>query len=365
MNRFLPTALLFVLVPVTNLFGQTFSANVVGYADLQIYPGSNLVANPLNAASNTVGYLFGKVPDGSVFLPWNQAAGAFGPTNHYSSVTGWSDPDAVFVQPNAGFLVVPSSAKISFHGESWASAPGPFCLTYPANESYWGWFPHDTCGICEPESCPPFSDSTTVSSWNAEFQVYEAFIFFEGFGWVPSEPVFGPAQGFQLLNPRVAFGRSPFRGTLSPGETVLHGRPFGRLRDVQRSGTNVTFRLGTGAENGYSLLRTTNLVSGPWQILEQGSNNPVTYSIPAVDAKGFFKVHPPYNGPHPFLISRTRAGSSFSFDFFAPSNSVYAIERLTPLPVQVITTLTAVMNTLVTFVDHSATNAISHYRVSY
>jgi hypothetical protein len=372
-NRFMirPLAILlgfFVIVVMQSGHAQPlYSLNAVGYVDVNLYPGSNLVANPLNAASNTVGFLFGRVPDGSAFLPWNQAAGIFGPTNHYSTLTGWTDPEAVFVQPNAGFLVVPSATKISFHGEAWSFARGPYCLTYPANESYWGWFPSDICGICEPVACPPFGDSTVVSTWDAVFQVFSDYVYFEGFGWVPSDPIVGPGFGFRLANPRVAFGRSPFLRTLGDGPLV-HGRPSTRLQEVQRSGTNLTFRLAASADAGYSILRTTNLDSDVWQIQEQGSNGPINFSLPATGPRAFFKLHPRYFGPAPFLISRARAGSFFSFDFFAPSNTVYTVERANKLweaPSLVITNVPAAANTLVTIVDRAATNAIGYYRVSY
>jgi hypothetical protein len=359
----------FLIVVTQSGYAQPlYSLNAVGYVDVNLYPGSNLVANPLNAASNTVGFLFGHVPDGSTFLPWNQGTGSFSPTNYYSSLTGWTDPNAVFVQPNAGFLVVSAATKISFHGEPWNFAMGPYCLTYPANESFWGWFPSGICGICEPESCPPFGDGTVVSTWDGMYQLYSDFVYFEGFGWVPSDPVLRPGEGFRLVNPQVAFGRSPFLSTIGGGGPLIHGRAFTRLQDVHRNGTNVAFRLTASANTGYSLLRTTNLYSGVWQIMEQGSNGPVDFDIPASAPRGFFKVHPRYSGPLPFLISRARVGSSFSFDFFAPSNATYTVERFSGFPAasyQVVTNASAALNTLVTIVDPTATNATGYYRVSY
>jgi hypothetical protein len=129
----------------------------------------------------------------------------------------------------------------------------------------------------------------------------------------------------------------------------------------------MTFQLDAGTTNGYSLLCSTNLDSGVWQILEQGSSAPVTFSIPATNALRFFKVHQRYMGPRPFMISRARSGSAFSFDFFAPINATYQIQR-TADPMtsyHTITNVAAAAETLVTVTDGGATGAAGYYRVVY
>jgi hypothetical protein len=346
---------------------SVFSLNAVGYVDLPLYAGSNLVANPLNAASNTVAFLFPNLPDGSYFLPWNQQTRAFDSTNRYVAATGWSDPNAVFVLPDAGFLVLPTAGKISFHGEPWQFANGPGCLTYPAGESLSGWYPSGTCGICEPEACPPFGDGTVVSTWDPVFQVSFDYVFFGGFGWVPSEPMPVPGHGFRLSNPQVAFGRSPFQGSLVPSETPLqHGRPFRFIRDVMRSGTNLTFRVEGEAVEGYSVLSTTNLGAGLWRVITTETNAEATIMTRADGSIEFYKVHPPY-GQFPILISRGRTGNSYSFDFFAPTNGSYEIQRSAVFPADsfdIVSTVTASANTVVTVVDDTAASPVGFYRVA-
>lgn len=106
MKRFLISLAVLALFQVSVGAQTVFSVNVVGYVDLQLHPGSNLVANPFNAADNTVSALFGSLPDGSVFLPWDQGTESFGPTNRLSKPAGWSNPAELLLQPNGGFLIV-------------------------------------------------------------------------------------------------------------------------------------------------------------------------------------------------------------------------------------------------------------------
>lgn len=363
-------------VPLASLRAQSiFSLNAVGYVDVNLVAGSNLVANPLNAATNNVSDLFGDLPDGSYFLPWDQASGAFGPTNHYTKTGGWTDPNAVFIAPGGGFLWLPSPKQISFVGEPWAFTRGPVCLTYPQGDFVSGWFPQAICGICEFPPCPLFPENTTLLKWNSANQEYNAYTYAAIFGgWEPSTPIIGPAEAFRMFSPQTFDGMGPFRNTLGGGETVQHGRSFGPLRELQRNGTHLTFRF--AATNGtlYSLLWTTNLRSGVWKIepraLGGAGGGFATNTVAMTNDFTIYKVHPPYGGANPFLVSRlmARGTGSFSFDFYAPSNASYTIERTINFSApawQFMTNVAAEANTLVTFTDRGATAASGYYRLSY
>lgn len=205
-----------------------------------------------------------------------------------------------------------------------------------------------------------------MSTWDAVFQVYFDYIYFGGFGWVPSDPVLATGHGFRLSNPAEAFGRSPFRGSILPSAIpVQHGRPFQFIRGVQRDGTNLTFRIEGFSGGGYSLLSSSNL-NAPWDVVATGTNSPETFSVRADGARGFYKVHPLY-GSLPMLVSRGRVGASFSFDFFAPTNGTYEIQRSTVFPsdsFDTVSTVTAAVNTVVTVVDDTAAGAVGFYRVA-
>jgi hypothetical protein len=60
---------------------QVFSVNAVGYVNVQLTPGFNLVSNPLQAADNSIGALFSNIspsiPAGMRVYAFNAATGAF------------------------------------------------------------------------------------------------------------------------------------------------------------------------------------------------------------------------------------------------------------------------------------------------
>src|SRR3954469_19847706 len=97
--------LLFGLIVSLQVFtstAQVFDSNGYGYVNVTLVPGFNLVANPLNAADNSIGALFknmqGGVPDGTTvykFVNGNFVAaiyfellGSFEPADAAAETTG-------------------------------------------------------------------------------------------------------------------------------------------------------------------------------------------------------------------------------------------------------------------------------------
>lgn len=362
-----------VLLSLVSLGAQSiFSVNAIGYVDVNLVAGSNLVANPFNAATNNIANLFRGLPDGSFFLPWDQRSGTFGPTNRYSAASGWTDPNAILIAPDGGFLWLPAPRQISFVGEPWLFASGPLCVTYPQGDFISGWFAQTICGICEFPPCQIYPEGTSLFKWDPINQNYNTYTFFFG-TWDPVDPIIGPAESFRMIAPQTFSVRSPFQSTVGGG-TIHHGRSFSHLGELQRNGSNLTFRWAATNGTGYSLLCTTNLQSGVWQIAQQGTVSDgsgfAQITVAMTNKLTLYKVHPSYGGPNPFLLSRLsgRGTSSFSFDFFAPSNAAYRIERTINFAApawQSITNIAAEANTLVTFTDRNATAASGYYRVAY
>ncbi|HWN95974.1 MAG TPA: hypothetical protein VNT99_13135, partial [Methylomirabilota bacterium] len=149
-----------------------FSPNAVGYEDVTFVAGSNLVANlPLTAANNTISNLFNGVPDGTIFLPWNTNAAAFGPTNSFSTASGWADPNATLVLPHGGFLWLPAATTISFAGEP--ALPGGLfaaCYHYPSGRSVTV-MPSSSCA----GALQPVPDGTQLARWNRVRQDWELY----------------------------------------------------------------------------------------------------------------------------------------------------------------------------------------------
>jgi hypothetical protein len=79
----------------TSAFSQVYSGNVVGYINLPIYAGDNLIANQLdnNGTNNLNSILsgYGNVPDGATFTKWDSTANTYLPLSVFSSANGlWS-----------------------------------------------------------------------------------------------------------------------------------------------------------------------------------------------------------------------------------------------------------------------------------
>ena len=73
------------------VLADVFSVNVVGYINLPIYAGGNLIANQLYAPNNTLNGLFGSgTPDGATCTKWDAVTQQFLTLSTYTSGGGWS-----------------------------------------------------------------------------------------------------------------------------------------------------------------------------------------------------------------------------------------------------------------------------------
>jgi hypothetical protein len=97
----------------TSIAFGAVSSNIVGYTQLNLVAGNNLVANTLNAANNGTQTLFASAPDGTVLFNWNG--------NGYDSQTlsfgSWDGTEVQLSPGKAIFVNVPSAASIYFVGE--------------------------------------------------------------------------------------------------------------------------------------------------------------------------------------------------------------------------------------------------------
>ncbi|MGH7942060.1 MAG: hypothetical protein ACREE6_17890 [Limisphaerales bacterium] len=77
--------------------GQVYSQNIVGYANLDLYEGTNYIANQFdNGQGNMLDTLFQagstsqQIPEGAMFTEWDPTTGEFLPASTYDTVNGWS-----------------------------------------------------------------------------------------------------------------------------------------------------------------------------------------------------------------------------------------------------------------------------------
>ncbi len=84
-------SLVVLLNIAASAFADTFSVNVVGYYNLRISAGDNLIANQLWATNNTLNGLFGiGTPEGATATKWDPTTEQFLATSSYTSGSGWS-----------------------------------------------------------------------------------------------------------------------------------------------------------------------------------------------------------------------------------------------------------------------------------
>jgi len=358
-----PTLLVISLLAARVAAQSQYSVNALGYVDLNLVAGSNLVANPFNAGDNSVSNLFRGLPDGAVFQPWDRANARFGPSNVYHAATGWTDPAAKLLLPAGAFLWLPSSRQISFAGDvSWPLPGG--CYQYQQIDV--SMMPPAACGFCNPNPCPMVPDNTVLSRWNPGFQDWESFYYFSQLGgWFTEEfdPVemplaFGEAGLFQFAESFSA--RFPFTtGTSGPVRLTAWGR-------VE---SDLTFRVPGNTNVGYTLLRATN-PAGTWSVFSNGvanaSNGQIVLRAPiGTNREAFYKLGA--MAPPAFLFNASRSNNQFRFQFFSVAGVLYTVQRAAALDTGTWQTVGNVTGNgaLQTFTDTAATSATGYYRLQF
>jgi len=191
---------------------QVYSVNAVGYVNVNLDPGFNMVSNPLTAADNTVGNLFKNItpaiPGGFKVFVFNTTTGAF-------NTVSWNDLDSVFepagptgagavINPGNGVFVYvpPGSAqlKATFVGEvpqGTLSNPLPRGFSIKANQV--------------PQSGPPSSfglpgeGGDKVFRFNKATKAYNSFTFNDLDNvWEPVLPTIDVGEAFFMYRAQSA-----------------------------------------------------------------------------------------------------------------------------------------------------------------
>jgi hypothetical protein len=186
---------------------SVYSINAVGYVNLTIQNGYNLIANPLNGTNNSINTIMPIAPDGSVVLRWNGNAQAFHQAEtHFTGVwyDGAFNPSTTVINPGEGFFFQNNSgaaATLTFVGEvpqgnltnRVTSAYGFYSSQVPQSGTL------TSLGF-------PGQDGMTYNGWNAAGQGYnQAYTFFAGAwydpGFNPADPVPAVGEAFLITNP--------------------------------------------------------------------------------------------------------------------------------------------------------------------
>ncbi|HVY71412.1 MAG TPA: hypothetical protein VHH73_15875 [Verrucomicrobiae bacterium] len=111
------TLLLTAAVAVAGVAGASaqavYSVNAVGYVNITVPKGFSMVANPLNAATNTVGAIFASAPDQTTVYTF----GATGFSSNTKDFGDWGNANEPFVPGGGSFIQAPSAFPVTFVGE--------------------------------------------------------------------------------------------------------------------------------------------------------------------------------------------------------------------------------------------------------
>jgi hypothetical protein len=183
---------------------QVYSVNAVGYVNVTLVTGYNLLANPLKGTNNQVSTVLPTVPDGTSLLTWNAVAQDFNQADVY--IGGWADgdgnPSTRVLDPGQGFFLQNNSGAttITFVGEV---PQGALTNKISAGFGYYGSIVPQSAGL----TALGFTgiDGMSYYPWNKAIQDYGqsytySGVWFDGDG-NPADPVPAVAEGFLLSSP--------------------------------------------------------------------------------------------------------------------------------------------------------------------
>lgn len=184
---------------------NVYSANVVGYANSVMVGGGKytLIANPLNAPTNTLGALLSTLPSGSQVQKWNPGIGDFDSYTKTGFGAGWSPASGATTSlaPGEGvfvFINVATNVTNTFVGEVLQGSltnsfiPGFNLVANMVPDS----------GVLTNNNTLQLTNIPTGSQlqqWDVSIQDFHSFTKTGfGTGWSPNPPTINVGEGFFL-----------------------------------------------------------------------------------------------------------------------------------------------------------------------
>ena len=175
------------------LNAQVYSVNAVGYINLDLKDGINLVANQLdNGNGNTVADILDGVPGGTIVYKF-QADGSYAINTYDADFTEWTDP-TMTLDPGVGFWVsVPTSTTVTLVGEvPQGTLVNPIKAGLNLVSSI-----VPQAGKLVADLAYPVAGGDVVYQWDATHSAYVISSYDADFGeWSPSEPAIAVGEGF-------------------------------------------------------------------------------------------------------------------------------------------------------------------------
>jgi hypothetical protein len=197
---------------------SVYSVNAVGYVNVTLRTGYNLISVPLIGTNNNVNTVIPVAPNDSVLFRWSNANQGFLPADTYfdvgdPQVNGWYDSglnrSSTVINPGEGFFIqnVGPQFQITFVGDV---PQGSLTNRIGPNYGFYSHIVPQSIGLLS-VGFPGFADMT-YQTWDAVSQQYgQALTYFDvgdpqvnGFydsGLNKVDPTPAVAQGFVIFNP--------------------------------------------------------------------------------------------------------------------------------------------------------------------
>lgn len=178
------TAALSVAGIATSMAQAVYSVNAVGYVNVTVPTGFQLIANPLDAEDNSIGALLPDIAEGTIIYKFNATSGTYSINSFQFGA--WDFPTAT-LNPGEGAFIFngePAALTLTFVGEV---PQGPLSQAVPAGFSIQASQVPQQGGIQTALEFPA-EEGDLVYRFDTTAQTYRIFDF--NFGeWSPSEPV--------------------------------------------------------------------------------------------------------------------------------------------------------------------------------
>jgi hypothetical protein len=269
---------------------------IVGYVNVTLSPGYNLIHNPLTKSNNNITVVIPSPPDGTTIILWDVPSQSFGPVATYSF--GAWDNTALDLPPGRGFFwYAPATYTNTFTGEVLVGHLTTFVAGNNKLSALGSKVPQG--GTLSGDLAFPTIDGANAFLFNSGTQDYiDASTCFSGFGWYNAHvsvatggPTINVAQAFFVQNPGPdtdwvrdfnPLAALPPKTSQASGATVT---------SVQISGGTVTLAVKNTNGGAYSVQFSKDGLS--WTTVVTGVTGSVWQGKYAGGEQGYYQVVQP------------------------------------------------------------------------
>ena len=274
---------------------QGYSLNVVGYYNVPLVPGWNLLANQFIQANSNANFVLAPpaTADGSLLYRFDPASQNYYNASTYYYGHGWYGPSRTTNDPvldlplGEGFLVwTPVAWTATFVGEV---AQGTLINPLPANYSLKSSMVPQAGGLTTALGFPPYPGDLVWRRSAPDPLLFSRYAYDDGAAqWTPSEPDLSVGEGFFLY-------RTP--GQASPDHDWVRNFTVNkaasapsaaRIHRLSFSNGNAVLAIQSVGDGAYDVQFSTDRVS--WKTVATGQTAALWQEPARTDAQGYYQL---------------------------------------------------------------------------